>query len=154
MIRILLPLAVIAAILFGPLKHETVTSSEFGTKEQSITGMSYVKSSLDCWRKGNFSLKDDCAPQGELKGQLLAGAVGLSGLAAVVGILGLLPIVGRATSIVTTIAGGAALAAIGFFVYSQLGGEQGLHAIQWGSYLAGGAGLLTLISGLAGIRGE
>jgi hypothetical protein len=72
----------------------------------------------------------------------------------VLGVLGLLPIIGRLTSFITMLAGIVVIAAIGFYALTQMGSDEGLEGVKWGSYLAGGGGLLTLISGLAGMRGQ
>ncbi len=154
MIRIILPLAVIAVLLFAPMYNETVTGSEFGTRTDTLTGYDYVGATIDCWRNQNFSITGDCEPQGDLKGKLIFGGVLFSAVAAVLGVLGLLPIVGRLTSAITTLAGVVVIAAIGYYVLTQMSGDGGPQAVQWGSYLAGGVGLLTMISGLAGMRGR
>lgn len=154
MIRVLLPLAVVAAILLGPLTTVTSTDSEFGKQTRAVAGLEYVKPTIDCWQKGEYSLEDKCEPlpKGEIKGKLLFAAVATSALAAVFGVLGLLPMVGRVTSFVTVAAGGVVMAAMGYYAMTQLGNDGG--GLQWGTYLAAGGGLLTLISGLAGVRGR
>lgn len=154
MIRILLPLAVVAALLFAPMTKVTIQDPEFGETVTSRTGMDYVGATLKCWQARNFSLEGECAPKGDLKGQLVFFGVLASLVAAVVGVAGLLPFVGRATSAITTLAGGVVLAGVGYYLFTSLGGEDGMQAVQWGTYLAGGGGLLTLISGLSGMRGR
>jgi amino acid permease len=154
MIRVLLPLAVIAAILFAPMYTEKVSGSEFGTRYQQLSGYDYVAPTLDCWTKGKFSIADDCEPNGAVKGKLIFAGVLISAVAAGLGVVGILPVVGRLTSGVTTLAGAVVLAAMAYYILSQLRSEGGAEALQWGAYLAGGGGLLTLISGLAGMRGK
>ena len=154
MIRVLLPLAVIAAILFAPMYVEKVSGSEFGTRYQPLSGYDYVAPTVDCFGKGNFSIADDCEPKGEMKGKLIFAAIFVSAIAAAVGVVGILPVVGRLTSGVTTLAGAVVLAAMAYYILAQLRGDGGAEALQWGTYLAGGGGLLTLISGLAGMRGK
>lgn len=154
MIRILLPLAIIATLLFAPIYSETVRGSELGARASILTGYDYVGPTLDCWRQGAFSLEDKCEPKGELRGKLIFAAIFVSGVAAAIGVLGLFPVVSKLTSMVTMLAGAVVVAAIGYYILTQIGGEDGLHAVQWGSYLAGGGGLLTLISGLSGMRGR
>ncbi|HNR78327.1 MAG TPA: hypothetical protein PKM48_14430, partial [Parvularculaceae bacterium] len=67
---------------------------------------------------------------------------------------GLIPVIGRLTSAITMIAGLIVIAAVGFFAMTMLGTDEGIGGLQWGAYLGGGAGLLTLISGLSGMRGR
>ncbi|MCA8887666.1 MAG: hypothetical protein KDA46_02475 [Parvularculaceae bacterium] len=154
MIRIILPLAVIAVLLFAPMYNETVTGSEFGKRTDTLTGYDYVGTTIDCWRNQDFSITGKCEPQGDLKGKLIFGAVFISAVAAVLGVLGLLPVIGRLTSAVTTLAGVVVIGAIGYYVLTQMGGDSGPQAVQWGTYLTGGVGLLTTISGMAGMRGR
>lgn len=154
MIRILLPLAVIAAILFAPMFSETVTGSEFGDSTVSRTGYDYVGNTIDCFRNGDYSITGDCEPALGMKGKAIFGAVFVSAIAAVLGILGLIPFVGRITSVVTTIAGVVVIAAIAYYGLQQMNAGDGIANLQWGTYLAGGGGLLTLISGLSGMRGR
>ena len=155
MIRILLPLAVIAAILFAPMYSLSVNDPVLG--EQAATpksGYAFVEDTINCWRDGDYSLEGDCEPKGGLKGKAIFAAIFVSGVAAVLGVLGLLPVIGRLTSLVTTVAGVVVIAAIGYFALTMIGGRDGAESLQWGSYLAGGGGLLTLISGLSGMRGR
>jgi hypothetical protein len=159
MIRILLPLAVVAAILFGPLYSETVTGSESGARVDTLSGHYYVGDTLKCWwgdgffKEAKFSLEDDCEPKAGMSGKLIFYAVVAGFVAALLGVVGLLPGVGRLVSFVTLGAGAVIVGAVGFFAVTHLGGEDG-NSLQWGSYLAGGLGLLTLISGLSGVRGR
>ena len=156
MIRVLLPLAVIAAILFGPIYKTAPNFDEVQGIETAnqVSGYALVKPSIDCWRNQNISITGDCEPKAGLRGKALAAAVGISAIAAVLGVIGMLPIIGRLTSVFTILAGGVSLAAVAYFASTMLGAEDGLSRIEWGSYLAGGGGLLTLISGLAGLRGN
>lgn len=156
MIRILLPLAVVAAILFGPMY--TVRIFDPVLQEETLSpqsGMKLVQPTIDCWRNKNYSFSDKCAPKGELKGKAMLAAIAAGAVAAALGVIGILPFVGRLTSVVTTLAGGVIVAAIGYFALTMMGaGAQSSESLQWGTYLAGGGGLLTLISGLAGMRGK
>lgn len=154
MIRILLPLAVIAALLFAPMFSETTTGSVTGETVTARTGHYFVGNTIDCWMHRDFSISGDCEPVGGLEGKAIFAAVFVSAVAAVLGILGLLPIIGRLTSFITMLAGVVVIAAIGYFALTMMGSEEGIAGVQWGSYLAGGGGLLTLISGLAGARGR
>jgi hypothetical protein len=154
MIRIVLPLAVIVLLLFAPLLAGE--ESELGgiVQANTRTGMDYVGGTLKCWTTGNFSIEGDCAPKGEGNlGLAIFAAVFVSAVAAALGVLGLFPIIGRLTSAITTLAGVVVIAGVGFYILSNIGGEHD-GGVQWGSYLAGGGGLLTLIAGLSGMRGR
>jgi len=154
MLRILLPLAVIAALLFAPIFNDTVEGSDLGGSTVSLSGNAYVGNTVNCWIGRDFSISGECEPKGGTKGLAIFAAVFVSAVAAVLGVLGLIPFVGRLTSAITSLAGVIIIAAIGFFVFTQMQTDEGLEAVQWGSYLAGGGGLLTLISGLSGMRGR
>lgn len=154
MVRVFLPLAVIAVLFFAPIYNETVRGSESGERVATLTGQYYVGPTIDCWLAKNFSLEDECAPRGGLKGTLIFGAIFVSGVAALLGFLGMVPVIGKLTSAITMVAGVVVVAAIAYYLLTQLGTDDGLAAIQWGAYLAGGGGLLTLISGLSGMRGR
>lgn len=152
MIRIILPLAVIATLLFAPIFGET---TEVGgvDKDVALTGYDYISGTIECWKNGEFSLRGDCRPTGGNLGVAIFAAVFVSAVAAALGVIGLLPLIGRLTSFITTAAGVIVLAAIGFYALTQMSGDNG-DQLRWGAYLAGGGGLLTLISGLAGMRGR
>ena len=154
MIRVLLPVAVIAALLFAPIFNDTVDGSDLGGGVVSLSGHDYVGNTISCWMKGEFSVSGDCEPKGDTKGLAIFGAVFVSAVAAVLGVIGLLPVVGRITSAITMLAGVVVIASIGYYVMTQMGSDEGLEGVQWGSYLAGGGGLLTLVSGLSGMRGR
>lgn len=155
MLRILLPLAVVAALIFGPLVAGETTSVGGITKQATVTGMDYVGPSVECWKAGKYSIGDGCKPQGALKGSLVLAALLSSGIAAAFGVIGIVPFVGRLTSVITTLGGAIAMASMGAFALMLMSGGSNDHeAVQWGTYLAGGGGLLTLISGLAGMRGK
>lgn len=154
MFRILLPLGVIAALLFAPIFGDQVEGSDLGNGMVTLSGNDYIGNTVSCWVGGNFSISGDCEPEGGNKGLAIFAAVFVSAVAAGLGVLGLLPFVGRLTSAITSLAGVIVIAAIGFYVFTQMGSDEGLEGVQWGSYLAGGGGLLTLISGLSGMRGR
>lgn len=154
MIRILLPLAVLAALMFAPIFSDEVQGSDLANGTVSLTGGDYVGNTVECWLGRDFSISGDCEPRGGRKGLAIFAAVFVSATAAALGVIGLIPLVGRVTSLVTSLAGVVVVAAVAFYVFSQMGTDEGLEGIQWGSYVAGGGGLLTLISGLAGMRGE
>jgi hypothetical protein len=155
MIRILLPLAVIAALVIAPLysisAKDSVTNQ---TVELPMSGWKLVDKTVECWRAGEYSLKGKCEPKGEMKGKAVFAALAASALAAVFGVVSLLPLIGRLAGFVITLAGLTTVVAIGYFGFSFLSGKEGLEALQWGTYLAGGGGLLTLVSGLARMRGK
>ena len=154
MFRILLPLAVIATLLYAPIFAGATTEVAGIEKANTVTGWDYVGNTVNCFKNKEFSIDGDCQPAGESLGLAIFAAVFVSGVAAVLGVLGLLPFVGRITSVITTIAGVVVIAAIAFYGLNQMNGDAGAAGIQWGSYLAGGGGLLTLISGLSGMRGR
>ncbi|MEL6360807.1 MAG: hypothetical protein AAFR21_06945 [Pseudomonadota bacterium] len=154
MIRIILPLAVIAVLLFAPIFGDQVEGSDITDGVVTLSGNDYISNTVDCWIGQNFSITGECEPKGGNKGLAIFAAVFVSAVAAILGVLGLLPVIGRLTSAITTFAGVVVIAAIGFYVFSQMGSDEGIEGVKWGSYLAGGTGLLTLISGLAGMRGR
>ena len=154
MLRIILPLAVIAVLLFAPIFSDQVEGSDLGGGAVNLSGNSYVEDTISCWTGGNFSISGECEPKGGNKGLAIFAAIFVSAVAAGLGVLGLIPFVGRVTSAITTLAGVIVIAAIGFYCFAQMGSDEGLEGVQWGSYLAGGGGLLTLISGLSGMRGR
>jgi hypothetical protein len=155
MIRILLPLAVVAVTLLGPLYSIEAKDPVLGKERMFYTtGYELVKDTIDCWRQGEYSVKGDCKPKGDLKGMMIFAAVVVSAAAGALGVLGLLPVVGRLVSAGTMLAGVIGLAALGYFAMRVIAGNGDDAALQWGMYLAGGLSLLTLISGLAGMRGR
>ncbi len=154
MVRIFLPLAVIATLLFAPIFGGEASEVGGIVKTNTVTGMDYVGETVKCWTNGTYSIAGDCAPQGGNKGLAIFAAVFVSAVAAVLGVAGLIPVVGRLTSAVTMLAGVVVVAGIGYYILTNLGSEEGIGGVQWGTYLAGGGGLLTLISGLSGMRGR
>ena len=154
MIRILLPLAVIASISLCPLFSETTIGAVSGDAvTTSRTGNFLVEDTIKCFSKQNFSLSGDCAPRLGMTGTAVAAALGAAAIAAVVGVPGLLPFVGRVTSFVTTAAGGIIVLGVGYFILQVMGAGESAK-VEWGAYLGGGLGLLTLVAGLSGIRGK
>ena len=154
MVRILLPLAVIATLLFAPIFGAEPTEVGGIVKPNTVTGMDYVGATVNCWTGGNFSIAGDCAPQGGTKGLAIFAAVFVSAVAAALGFVGLIPVIGRLTSAITMLAGLVVIAGIGFYILTNLGSDEGIGGVQWGAYLAGGGGLLPLILGLSGMRGR
>lgn len=160
MIRILLPLAIVAAMFFGPMYSYEADNPVSGREEQSmVTGDQFIGGAINCVRQLKIPVGEDCASDGlvndsKMVSRVMSWSAGLSLAAALIGVLGLLPIVSRLTSIVTLAAGLGALAAMGFFLVSMMGTKIGLGGVQWGAYLASGAALLTTISGLSGMRGR
>ncbi|MEX0645868.1 MAG: hypothetical protein WD076_11185, partial [Parvularculaceae bacterium] len=140
MIRILLPLAVIAAILFAPMYSVQIKDPVLGEQGSAQkSGYAFVDNTITCWRGGEYSISGDCKPKGGLKGQLIFAAIFVSGVTAVLGVLGVIPIVGKLTSFITTLAGVVVIAAIAYFAVTLMASsENGSESIQWGSYLAGG----------------
>ena len=159
MIRILLPLAIVAAIFFGPMFAETSTGSATGERVATVTGDYFIGNAIDCLMSLKAPIGEECASDGVLNestavGSALSWVAVISIVAAVAGVLGLLPFIGRITSILTLLAGVGALGALVFFALTMIGTDEGLPGIQWGAYLAAGAALLTTISGLSGMRGR
>ncbi len=158
MTRILLPLAIVAALYFGPLYEVSVSAADSGRDEIARTGEYFIGNAVGCMAQLRVPLGEECAFDNDFFGNPFVGhvinwAALLAVGAAVIGVIGLLPVVGRLTSIVTVLAGLGALGAMGLMSLTMMGEEGGLGAILWGTYLTAGAGLLTLISGLGGMRG-
>ncbi|MEM9013895.1 MAG: hypothetical protein AAGB02_02195 [Pseudomonadota bacterium] len=162
MIRVLLPAFIVISMFFTPFFTETTSGSATGERVSQINGAYFIDEAFTCLRNLQFAdiaFSEDCASDANyndstMAGAMLSGAAKISMAAAVIGIIGLLPLIGRLTSIVTIIAGLSTLAAVGYFAMSAMGTPEGLASVQWGAYLTGGLGLLTLISGLSGIRGD
>ncbi len=159
MTRILLPLAIVAAIFFGPMFSETTSGSATGDSTTLRSGEYFIGEAVECLRKLQLPIGEDCASEGQLNGSTVVGdviswAALISVAAAALGVAGLLPFIGRLTSMVTVVAGLATLGAMGYFALSMMGTPEGLPGVQWGAYLAAAFGMLTLISGLAGLRGR
>lgn len=157
--RIVLPLAVVAAMYFGPLFAETTSGAATGATETVRSGQFFLDNMVGCIRNLQAPLGEACSFQGTFYDSPMVGlainwAALISIAAAALGIIGLLPFIGRLTSIVTLIAGLAALAAMGLMTLTMLGTESGLSAIRWGVYATAGLALLTMIAGLAGMRGN
>ncbi|GJL95841.1 MAG: hypothetical protein DHS20C05_22460 [Hyphococcus sp.] len=160
MTRILLPLAIVAAIFFGPMFSETTSGAATGDRVSTISGEYFIGEAIGCLRNLTVPLGEECASDGMLNESNMVGkamswasmlAIGAAGL----GIIGLLPFIGRITSIVTVVAGLGSIAAIGYMALTLMATDGlGLPSMQWGAYLAAAAGLLTTISGLAGMRGR
>ncbi len=164
MIRIFLPLALVAAIFFGPMFSVETSDSVRGKSTSVVTGDYFIGNAVACVRQMKLPVGEECASDGKMKdgrnkdstmvGNALSWASVLAGIAAVLGVPGMLPFIGRMTSIVTVAAGIGSLGALGLFMTAMLGSEAGLGAVQWGAYLAAGMALLTTISGLSGMRGR
>ncbi|MEO1253073.1 MAG: hypothetical protein AAFW81_12100 [Pseudomonadota bacterium] len=157
--RILLPLSIVAALYFGPLFAETTSGSVTGTTENVFSGSFFLDNMVGCLTELRVPIGEGCGFEGSFNDSPMVGHVinyaALLALAAgVLGVIGLLPVIGRLTSIVTLLAGLAALAAMGLLSLTLMGTDSGLGAIRWGVYLTAGLGLLTLIAGLAGLRGN
>lgn len=159
MIRILMPLVIVAAMYFFPMFAVTTSDPVRGESVSTVSGEYFIGNAVDCVRKGVIPLAEECASDGKMKdstfvGSALSWAAIISGAAAVLGIAGLLPFIGRLTSIATLAAGLSSLGALGMFMMSIINSDAGLGAVQWGAYIAAGAALMTTISGLSGMRGR
>ncbi|MBY0423559.1 MAG: hypothetical protein K2Q06_14730 [Parvularculaceae bacterium] len=151
--RILLPVAVVAAIFFFPMFSEVTTGPISGETSTPRTGQYFIGETVKCFTKKEFSVAGECAPKHGAIGMSVFAAAAVSAIAAIVGLPGLLPFVGRATSIVTALAGLVATAAAGYFILTVMSKGAAAH-VEWGAYLAGGLSLLTLVAGLQGVRGK
>ncbi len=159
MIRILLPLAIVAAIFFGPMFAVETTDPVRGESMSVVTGDYFIGNAVDCVMDMRLPLGEECATEGRMNdgtivGSALTWASVLCGIAAILGIPGLLPVIGRLTSVVTLAAGLASLGAMGLFMMGMIGSDAGLAGVQWGAYLSAGLSLLTTITGLSGMRGR
>lgn len=154
MVRIILSLAIVAAVIFTPWFAETVTGDRTGSRTDISTGNYYVGDTVNCFLDQKYSISDECAPQGGMLGTLVFAVVAISAVSAVLGILGLLPFLGRLTSAVTLLAGLVTIAAFAVFMLGSIGGPGGFASVQWGAYLTGGLGLLTFVAGFSGLKGD
>ncbi|MEM8771649.1 MAG: hypothetical protein AAGD92_08375 [Pseudomonadota bacterium] len=159
MLRIFLPLAIVASMYFGPMFAEITSGSATGAYETERTGQFFIGNTIDCLTKLKAPLGEECAFSGTfydspLVGHLMSWTAVLSIAAGALGILGLLPVIGRVTSIFTILAGIAAVGSMGVLSLTMMGTEEGLGAVRWGVYSTAGLGLITLISGLSGMRGS
>ena len=157
--RIFLPLAIVAAMFFGPMFSETTTGSATGETVTSRSGEYFIGEAIACIRELKAPIGEECASTGELNdstrtGSIMSWAAVIAIAAAALGVPGLLPVVGRLISFATLAAGIAAMGAIGLLALEMIGSPEGLPGLQWGAYLTAAAGLLTVISGLSGIRGN
>ena len=158
MTRILLPLAMVAALYISPLFAETTSGAVTGTTEAEISGEFFLGNMVGCLTELRVPVGEGCGFDGSFNNSPMVGhvinwAALLALAAAVLGVIGLLPVVGRLTSIVVVLAGIAGLGSMGLLALTLMGSDAGLGAIRWGAYLTAGAALLTIISGLGGMRG-
>lgn len=156
MIRILLSLAVAAAAFFGPWMIDGSTEIlNGGYIDSAIEGREFLAGTVDCAMEGKFSLSDECEPEFGVLGLLVAITVGLGIISAILSIIGLLPLIGRLTSLVTILAGLAAIVTFAWFAKELLTTEGArFEYFRWGAYATGAFGLLTLLAGIAGLRGD
>lgn len=160
MIRIILPLMMVACIFFGPMYGYTTPNPISGQEQLSrVTGDQFLKEAVDCLREVRLPIGEECDATEEINGSttpanVISWAAMLALAAAGLGVIGILPLIGRLTSVVTILAGVGGLGAMGLFMLTMLGTSEGLPAVQWGAYLTAGVSLLTVISGLSGLRGR
>lgn len=157
--RIILPLAIVAALYFGPLFAETTSGSATGASETVRTGEFFLGNMVGCLTELRVPLGEGCGFEGTFFDSPMVGhAINWTALLAIaaglLGIIGLLPVIGRLTSIVALLAGLATLASMGLLTLTMIGTDDGLGGIRWGVYASAGLGLLTLITGLSGMRGK
>lgn len=156
MARIFLPLAIVASIFFAPLFPSSVIGDD---NNKSVAGEYFIGNAIGCVIKLKPPVGEECESDGVIDdsvmvGQFITWASLLALVAAVLGVVGLIPVIGRLTSVVAILAGLGALGAMGLLALTLIGTDAGLPGLRWGAYLAAGFGLLTLISGLAGLRGR
>lgn len=153
MIRILLPLALVAALILFPLYSETSVGPISGETTTTQTGDFFVAGPIKCFARQKFSTAGACAPPLGMLGMAVFASLIASVMAAVTGVFGLLPIVGRVTSVVTGLSGLVVVGSMVYFILTIMSKGHGVH-IEWGAYLNGGLGVLTVLAGLSGIRGK
>lgn len=158
MIRILLPLAMVASLYFTPLFVETTSGGLTGTNEAEVSGRFFLDGMVGCLAELRVPIGEGCSfdktfNDSPLVGHVVNWAALLALAAGALSVIGLLPVVGRLTSIVVLLAGLGGLGAMGLMALTLMGSDGGLGAIRWGTYLTTGAALLTVISGLGGMRG-
>ncbi len=155
MIRILLSLAVAAACFFGPLFADTTGNIVGQGPGVLVSGEYFAVPTVDCLMAQTYSVTGDCAPNEGLLGLLITATVGLGLLSGALGVIGLLPLVGRVTSVITFLAGMIAIITFGMVLKDLMTTEGAIFTdIRWGTYAVGGFGLLTLFTGLGGMRGD
>ena len=159
MLRILLPLAIVASMYFTPMFSVETSDSLRGDSLQSVDGAYFVGNTVDCVIAMTPPIGEECASAGQLDesltvGQTMSYSLLLALGAGALGVIGLLPFIGRITSVVTILAGLGALGSTGMLSLALMNSEAGLGAIGWGAYVTAGVGLLTVIAGLSGMRGR
>lgn len=162
MIRILLPLAVMAAAYFGPWVVDTTTGLFDGAfpPKAPVFGQDLIKASVDCLMdgkliSGQFGFGEGCRPEYGMLSTLVLATVEVSLVAAVIGILGLLPLIGRLTSLLTIAAGAVGVVTVAWFAKDVMGTDGADFAdLQWGAWVTGAFSLLTLLAGLGGLGGD
>ena len=152
-------MAIVAALYFGPLFAETTSGSVTGASETARTGEFFLGNMVGCLTELRVPLGEGCGFEGTFFDSPMVGyAINWTAMLAIaaglLGVIGLLPFIGRITSIVTLLAGLATLASMGLLTLTMIGTEDGLGAIRWGVYASSGLGLLTMITGISGMRGN
>jgi hypothetical protein len=141
MIRIVLPLILIALAGFGPWT------------DSGATGITIADKTIGCVAELKLPTTAACMPEGALAQKLIAWTMVLGGAAAVLSILGLLPLVGRVTSIVVIAAGALGLGAAGYGIMGAMEAG-GVASTPWGVWATLVAALATAFVGFNGLRGE
>lgn len=154
--RIILSLAVAAAAYFGPwIIDSSGQILNAGVTATGVAGIDFVEATKNCFLEGTFSISGQCAPTNGFLGKLIAATIVLAGVSTALSFVGLLPLIGRLTSIVTIIAGLAAVLTFGWFAKELLTTEEAAFSdFQWGAYATCILGLMTIFSGLSGLSGR
>ena len=155
MIRILLSLAIAAAAYFGPWLLDSTGQILGASFTEPVLGSAFVDSTIGCLMDGKISMSGECAPAYGLFGQLVLATVALGVLSAALSVIGLVPLIGRLTSLVTIVAGVAAIVTFGWFAKEVFTTEQAAFSdFRWGAYATAAFGLITIFAGLSGLRGD
>ncbi|MEO1041974.1 MAG: hypothetical protein AAFX52_06760 [Pseudomonadota bacterium] len=146
MIRILLPLALAAVALMGPWMADG--------NGNSVNGYDLAPATVDCALDFDFSV-ETCKPKGELFNELVGYTILFGAASAVLSLIGLLPVLGRLTSITVVAAGMTGIGTFGTMLMGMMqAGGIDFGVIGLGAYGTLVLGILTMFSGLSGIRGD
>ncbi|MEM9838308.1 MAG: hypothetical protein AAF830_04040 [Pseudomonadota bacterium] len=145
MVRIFLPLIMAVVAFLGPW---------LPSGDGAFMGSDSANATIDCFLDLELSVTGACAPAGSNLGQQLVGYTVLGGAAAaVLSIVGLLPFIGRLTSIGVIGAGAVGVVASVMALLALTGPNAlGFTDIGWGAYATLAVGLITMWSGLDGMR--
>ena len=74
MIRILLPLAIVAAIFFGPMFAVETTDPVRGESMSVVTGDYFIGNAVDCVMDMRLPLGEECATEGRMNDGTTVGS--------------------------------------------------------------------------------